>query len=189
MTHIDVDRFNRIGERVRRGEITHAKALQLAGGSPAAGPNITATGLDDHTLAARSLMHEYGVAELDARRAVAEVGLDAFRDRINTEAKRVIALKQADADSSFAQSPDGLIQAAEQKQLGQQQKARHVELAKVALEGGDLFSSDDLAALSADELLQAAGFVQREDAFRAGASDATLNRRAAGLDQPEGQAS
>lgn len=182
--YIDHDKINRIAERVRLGEISYAEAAALAGGTTATTPRITSSGLDDHTLAARSLMNEFGVTELDARRAVADVGIDAYRDRIAAEDARVIAIQQAEADATYEASSEGRIQAAEKKQLAQQQKARQVVLAKVALEDSSLFGATDLEALSGDELLQAAGFVQPEDTFRAGADSMAANLAAIKTREP-----
>ena len=89
------------------------------------------------------------------------------------------ALSKAEADAAHARTPEGIEQAAAQRQVSRQLKAQRVRLAGDDLIESGQLSAADVAALSADEILEASGFTQTPDPFFAGANDFGANRAAA----------
>lgn len=175
----------RIEAKIAEG-YTRAQARAEVLGTPASGSTITDSGLDDHTLAARSLANEFGVSELEARQSIGnqphQVPIEAHADRIAKEDARVVAILQADADAEHAASPEGIKQAAEKTLIARQQMQRDVQLGRVALEEGGQLSAADIASLSPQEVLEASGLVRPDDPFYAGASDYAANKAAAAKD-------
>lgn len=186
---------------VERGELTpeaartfavqsihdaHATAAVLTrAAAPGATPwgQITETGLSPAQLAVRSLMAT-GVSEVDALRQVAEKGPESYTDAIAAEAEKVLTMKNKAAEAKWLTTAEGRRHTAEQAELAAQQRARTLQLAKTLLTEDMGLSEADVAALSDAEILTASGIEGREDTFRIGADDLTINRQAAGLDRP-----
>lgn len=163
--------------------LTIEQARAEVHGRPASGATVATSGLDQITLAAQSLVNEFGISELEARQSIGtephQVPIEAHAERIAAEEARVVAIMQADADAAHAASPEGIEAAAAQRQVARQLKAQRVRLASDDLIESGQLSADDVAALSADEILEASGFVQTPDPFYAGANSYAVNKAAA----------
>lgn len=152
---------------------------------PPAGPSDYAdTGRTRHQLAAAHLMTQ-GMSELDAFRTIAETGLDAQAQGIETEAGKVRAALATEKAAAQANTPEGRVAAAEAILAQREADNRKLELATALLEDG--LSADDIAALSPAEIIKHSHIDGIDDSFfkdaRSMAANLDAARKGGGVDE------
>lgn len=187
--------LGRIEAAVEAGELSVAEARTMIAEvndaittpppAPPAGPSDVAdTGRTRHQLAAAHLMTQ-GMSELDAFRTIAETGLDAQAQGIETEAVKVRAALAAEKAAAHANTPQGRVAAAEALLAQREADTRKLELATALLEDSGL-SAEDIAALSPAERIEYSKIDGIDTSFFQDANSLAANLAAAGETGGEG---